>query len=94
MPRRFTCSKSHEQMCVQEALPTGPRNYWCFVKGLLCPEACPGLWGRDGNETQSFRGGVPRPAGRPVGASGLGREVLREGRSVPPPTHQGLEFGV
>lgn len=83
-----------KETCVQEALPTGPHNYWCFVKGLLCPEACPGLWGRDGNETQSFRGGVPRPAGRPVGASGLGREVLREGRSVPPPTHQGLGFGV
>lgn len=70
---------------MQEALPTGPHNYWCFVKGLLCPEACSGLWGPEEKETQSFCCGVPRPAGRPVGASGLGREVLREGRSVPPP---------
>lgn len=80
LTRRYTGRKSRadvyavgdEEVCVQEALPTGPHNYWCFITGLLCPEACPGSG--DGKRTRlpPFPAEFPGPWGDPWERQGWG----------------------
>lgn len=74
---------------MQEALPTGPHNNWCFIRVLLCPTL--GSGDGKGTRLRPFPAEFPGPWGDPWERQGWGGECAGRGGLFP---HQGLGFGV